>query len=107
LRAHPGRTISSILDDDVRSALALAFRLAARRLPRVTITVKLVGAIAVGVVVFFLASTTSKAGIQGDSRWCAVTDTGAENATWDCYYDTIEDCRPAVLNHGFCTLNPY
>jgi Protein of unknown function (DUF3551) len=73
----------------------------------VTITVKLVGAIAVAAVVFFLASTTSKAGIQGDSRWCAVTDTGAENATWDCYYDTIEECRPAVATRGFCTLNPY
>jgi hypothetical protein len=106
LRA-PGRTISSILDDVVRSALALAFRLAARRLRRVAITVKFLGAIAVYLAVLFLTSTPSKAGIQGDSRWCAVTDTGAENATWDCYYDTIEECRPAVRNRGFCTLNPY
>jgi Protein of unknown function (DUF3551) len=88
--------------------LALAFRLAARRLPRVKITfIGLAGAVIVCSAVLFLASTPSRAGIQGDSRWCAVTDTGAENATWDCYYDTIEECRPAVRNRGFCTLNPY
>jgi Protein of unknown function (DUF3551) len=67
----------------------------------------LAGAVIVCSAVLFLASTPSRAGIQGDSRWCAVTDTGAENATWDCYYDTIEECRPAVRNRGFCTLNPY
>ncbi|MBO0718420.1 MAG: hypothetical protein J2P55_13945 [Rhizobiales bacterium] len=45
----------------------------------------------------------------GNSRWCAVTDQGADVLNWDCEYDTIEDCMPAVLaaNRGFCDINPY
>jgi hypothetical protein len=28
---------------------------------------------------------------------------------WDCEYDTVEECKPAVTNaaRGFCALNPY
>jgi len=75
----------------------------------VKITLSVASAIAVCSVVLFLMATASEAGLQGDSRWCAVTDTGAENTTWNCEYDTIEECRPAVLltNRGYCALNPY
>jgi len=47
--------------------------------------------------------------MQGDARWCAVTDSGGENMNWDCEYDTVEECKPAVTNaaRGFCALNPY
>jgi len=54
-------------------------------------------------------ATASEAGMQGDARWCAVTDSGGENMNWDCEYDTVEECKPAVTNaaRGFCALNPY
>jgi hypothetical protein len=50
----------------------------------------------------------SRAGQYGDSPWCAVENDG-DRLVWDCEYDSIEDCRPAVLsgNRGFCALNPY
>jgi hypothetical protein len=53
--------------------------------------------------------TASQAGMEGDERWCAVTDSGGENVNWYCEYETVEECRPAVLNssRGFCALNPY
>jgi len=75
----------------------------------VKIPLRMAGAVVLSSVVMLLAPSVSHAGLQGDSRWCAVTDTGAENTTWDCEYDTVEECRPAVLNanRGFCALNPY
>ena len=47
--------------------------------------------------------------MQGDERWCAVTDSGGENMNWACAYETVEECKPAVTNaaRGFCALNPY
>jgi hypothetical protein len=70
---------------------------------------KLAGAVAVCSVVLFLMPTASEAGMQGDAQWCAVTDSGGENVNWDCEYDTVEECKPAVTNaaRGFCALNPY
>ena len=49
------------------------------------------------------------AGLYGNSRWCAVTDQGADVISWNCEYGTLEDCRPAILsgNRGYCALNPY
>jgi len=49
------------------------------------------------------------AALYGYSRWCAVTDDGADNVNWDCEYETVAACRPAVIagNRGFCALNPY
>jgi hypothetical protein len=51
----------------------------------------------------------SHAGLFGNSRWCAVTDDGADNVNWACEYETVDACRPAILagNRGFCSLNPY
>ena len=70
---------------------------------------RLAGAVAVCSVILILMATASEAGMQGDARWCAVTDTGGENMNWDCEYDTVEECKPAVTNaaRGFCALNPY
>jgi hypothetical protein len=47
--------------------------------------------------------------MYGDSRWCAVANQGTDALSWDCEYDTIEDCTPAVLtgNRGYCAMNPY
>ena len=53
------------------------------------------------------------AGKPGRPLWsfpmCAVSDDGADNVNWDCEYETVDACRPAVLagNRGFCALNPY
>jgi hypothetical protein len=51
----------------------------------------------------------SHAGYYGNSRWCAVTDQGADVISWSCEYDTLEDCRPAIVSgsRGYCALNPY
>jgi hypothetical protein len=51
----------------------------------------------------------SHAGLYGDSRWCAVTDQGADVINWNCEHDTLEDCRPAIVagSRGYCSLNPY
>lgn len=51
----------------------------------------------------------SQAGMYGNARWCAVTNDGGDSMSWDCEYDTQEDCAPAVLqaNRGFCSQNPY
>ena len=70
---------------------------------------RLAGAVAVCSVILILMATASEAGMQGDARRCAVTDTGGENMNWDCEYDTVEECKPAVTNaaRGFCALNPY
>jgi hypothetical protein len=63
---------------------------------------------AVGATLWF-GMPASHAGLYGEGRWCAVTDSGAGEATWECEFDTQEDCAPAVLggNRGFCALNPY
>jgi Protein of unknown function (DUF3551) len=57
----------------------------------------------------WLGTSPSHAGLYGNGRWCAVTDSGAGEATWECEFDTQEECAPAVTggNRGFCALNPY
>jgi hypothetical protein len=42
-----------------------------------------------------LNMSTSHAGLYGDSRWCAVTNNGADAIIWACEYDTVEDCTRA------------
>jgi hypothetical protein len=43
----------------------------------------------------------------GDSRWCAVTNKGADSMQWDCEYDTSEECASAIASTGgFCAINP-
>jgi hypothetical protein len=89
---------------------AFAFRIWARRLPRVKILLgKVVCAVAVFVAALCLTLSRGHAGLYGDSRWCAVTDQGGGVLNWDCEYDTIENCTPAVIqgNRGYCALNPY
>jgi hypothetical protein len=81
-----------------------------RRLPRVKILpVKLTFAVAIVAAALCLDAGAGHAGMSGNSRWCAVTDQGADVLSWDCEYDTIEDCTPAVLtgNRGYCAMNPY
>ncbi|HTZ00760.1 MAG TPA: hypothetical protein VMC05_00400 [Xanthobacteraceae bacterium] len=50
-----------------------------------------------------------QAGTYGDEKWCAVTASGGDNLDWDCEYDNVADCEPAVTqgNKGFCSINPY
>jgi Protein of unknown function (DUF3551) len=52
--------------------------------------------------------SASRASQYGNSPWCAVENDG-DRFVWDCEYDSIADCRPAVLsgNRGFCARNPY
>ena len=40
--------------------------------------------------------------------WCAVVSIGAGNVTWDCHYNSFEECAPNVIagNRGFCNRNP-
>lgn len=81
-----------------------------RRLPRVKILpVKLTFAAAGMAAALLVDPCTSRAGMYGDSRWCAVTNQGSGALDWDCEYATLEDCTPAVLrgNRGFCAINPY
>ena len=51
---------------------------------------------------------TSASWAYNDAKWCVVTDGSSDNATWDCEFDTIDDCRPALMagTRGFCALNP-
>lgn len=51
----------------------------------------------------------SRAGTYGDDKWCAVTNEGAAAMNWDCEYDSVADCEPAVTqgSRGFCAVNPY
>jgi len=67
--------------------------------------VKLTFTVAAVVATLCLDAGTSHAG----SRWCAVPNQGTDAFSWDCEYDTIEDCMPAVLtgNRGFCAMNPF
>jgi hypothetical protein len=53
--------------------------------------------------------SASRAGYYGSAPWCAVVDRGAGNLMWECEYNTLDDCAPAVLagNRGFCNRNPY
>jgi len=54
-------------------------------------------------------SMPGQAGTYGDEKWCAVTASGGDNLDWDCEYDNVADCEPAVTqgNKGFCSINPY
>ncbi len=53
--------------------------------------------------------STGRASTDGDAPWCAVVDQGAGNIMWECYYQTMAQCRPNTLagNRGFCQRNPY
>ena len=46
---------------------------------------------------------------SGDAPWCAVTEVGDGDGQWDCQYETVEECVPAVQagNRGDCNSNPW
>lgn len=50
----------------------------------------------------------SYAATYGNAPWCAVTNSGAGDMEWDCEYQSVAQCAPAVVagNRGFCNLNP-
>jgi len=70
---------------------------------------KLPLAVAAATAAICFEPAASHASVYGDSRWCAVSNQGPDALNWDCEYDTIEDCQPAVLtgNRGFCAMNPF
>jgi hypothetical protein len=70
---------------------------------------KLTIVVAVAAAALCFDAGPSHAGMYDNSRWCAVTNQGTDALSWDCEYDTIEDCTPAVINgnRGFCAINPY
>ena len=46
---------------------------------------------------------------SGDAPWCAITQVGDGDGQWDCQYETVEECVPAVQagNRGHCNSNPW
>jgi hypothetical protein len=92
-----------------RASSHVAFRTRLPKLPRVKILLlKLSFAAAVLTIALGLNMRASSANLYGESPWCAVTDDGGR-ILWDCEYETVDACRPAVLagNRGFCAINPY
>ncbi len=45
----------------------------------------------------------------GDAQWCAVLSETDAEVVWECYYRSIEECRPNVIGaiRGLCNVNPY
>ena len=72
-------------------------------------TCKLTFAAAMLTAVFGFGVQPGWAGTYGNDRWCAVTNDGGDALNWDCEYDTVDDCYPAVVqgSRGFCSVNPY
>jgi hypothetical protein len=59
-------------------------------------------------VVLSMNIRASHAYQTGDSKWCAVTNKGAETMQWECEYDTSDDCAAAVAGTGgYCAINPF
>jgi hypothetical protein len=69
---------------------------------------KLIFAAAVLAAALCLGIAASQAGQIGNEKWCAVADQGGGAVIWDCEFETVDDCSPAILagNRGFCALNP-
>jgi len=65
---------------------------------------------AAGLAVALLSlATPAHAATWGHAKWCAVTNDGGDRLSWECVFDTAEECQPFILagNRGFCALNPY
>jgi hypothetical protein len=72
-----------------------------------TVTFKLTLALTAVAAALCLITRASHADQNGDSRWCHVVNKG-DVMSWDCEYDTIEECQPAIVNGGgYCAMNPY
>jgi hypothetical protein len=58
--------------------------------------------------VLLLFGTPGHAGTIGNGPWCAVQNVGTGDVIWDCEFQSVEQCQPAVIagNRGFCNLNP-
>lgn len=65
-------------------------------------------ALAAATTALCLTASASRA-LTGDAPWCAVVNLGNGEVTWQCYYQTVEQCQPNVIagNRGFCNHNPY
>jgi hypothetical protein len=63
--------------------------------------------IASGAFALGMGFATPASFAYGDAPWCAVINIG-KGVTWDCQYQTVEQCVPNVIagNRGFCNLNP-
>ena len=65
---------------------------------------------AFGIVAAVLCMNTqaSHAYQTGDSKWCTVTNKGADSIQWECEYDTSDECAAAVAGTGgYCAINPF
>jgi hypothetical protein len=65
---------------------------------------------AFGIVAAVLCMNTraSHAYQTGDSKWCTVTNKGADSMQWECEYDTSDECAVAVAGTGgYCAINPF
>ncbi len=64
----------------------------------------------IGIVAAVLCLNThpSHAYQTGDSKWCTVTNKGADSMQWECDYDTSDECAAAVAGTGgYCAINPF
>ncbi len=58
--------------------------------------------------VLCLNAPPSHAYQTGDSKWCTVTNKGADSMQWECDYDTSDECAAAVAGTGgYCAINPF
>lgn len=90
--------------------LCVAFRQRRPTVPAVKIITRLAFAAALSLAaVLVIGVSAGRASTDGNAPWCAVVNQGAGNVMWECYYQTIAECRPNVLagNRGFCQHNPY
>jgi hypothetical protein len=87
----------------------MLFSDACSRVPAVTIIIRLTVVAALASAALAFGVSSGRASTEGDSPWCAVVDQGAGNIMWECFYQTVAECRPNVLagNRGFCQRNPY
>ena len=58
---------------------------------------------------FSIHAAPASASTLGNAPWCAVQNLGDGDVVWDCEFQSVEQCQPAVIagNRGFCNLNPY
>jgi hypothetical protein len=70
---------------------------------------KLIFAAATAAAILCCGIPASRAATYGDDKWCAVSNDGGDAINWNCQFDTVDDCSPAILagNRGFCAINPY
>ena len=66
-------------------------------------------AIAATAVALCCGASAGRAQTYGDAPWCAVLEETNGEVIWQCYYRTVEECRPNVVagSRGFCNVNPY